>query len=89
MTSDKNLVVISSPEEPKRWPTPPTYEPVWDYAKIEQGIRGMALPRSNSDWMTFILGIVPDYDQALSKARFELWQEKQWNEFLKGKEASE
>lgn len=82
METDKDLLVISSPEIQPDHPVPPTYEPLWDASKVIQKVESLVTFRGNearpvineSDIVGLVLLVIADYDKALSKALFERWQ---------------
>lgn len=82
METDKEIVLISSPETKSDHPVPPVYEPLWDASKVIEKVESLVTFRGNearpvineSDIVGLVLLVIADYDKALSKALFERWQ---------------
>lgn len=77
---DKDIRVLSTPDEPNDWPHPPIYEPLWPYGRAEVAFEEC---RGTTDRNTLLHSVIGDYDLALSKALFYIWQ---LEGLLKGKE---
>lgn len=82
MSEDKNLALISGPEEHERWPTPPIYEPLWPVTRIEAELEALVTFRGQDaksiidfgEVVKLVTHIAHDYNKALSEAQAKAWQ---------------
>jgi hypothetical protein len=82
MADDKDLLLISSPEETERWPNPPHYEALWPVSKITAELEALITFRGHDalsvvnygEVVKLVCHIVDDYNKALSEAQFKAWQ---------------
>lgn len=79
--SDKNLILISGPEDhgpgSPGWPVPPIYEPLWDWQRIDDELWKCCGDNGRfSDNLVQALceQIAADYDKLCSELQFHLWQ---------------
>lgn len=86
MNSDKDIRVLSTPDEPNSWPAPPVYESLWPYERIDKEAMVRADHNGVVSFFTakvLMAKVANEYDLALSKALFYIWQ---LEGLLKGKE---
>lgn len=79
-SSAHNIRIVSAPDEPHSWPTPPVYESPYPVARLQEmsydpdprKLYGPVVVRAIS--LHDVIGIVSALNQALSKSQFEVWQ---------------
>lgn len=74
--NDKEIRVLSTPDEPNSWPTPPVYESPWPTSRIRQVIQAFGVEHG-------AYALKEDFDKLYSEALFCIWQ---LEGLLKGKE---
>lgn len=73
--SDKDIRLASAPDSGPDWPVWPGYTSLWDADKMNAYMAAADISEGRDKIIArLILQVQRDYDMALSKAQFELWQ---------------